>query len=165
MRAMRRISCIAIGIAALAGCGGSDPADVHGDYTIAVTNRTNGCDLTNWTEGNTASGIAVEITQNGGSASAEVMGTVGGLLDVWLGSRIFTGSVDGSHLDLRLTGETTFATGECDYTMDAVIDGDLDGDVLTGEIRYEAQTDGDPDCGDLTGCTSIQEFNGTRPPT
>lgn len=162
---MRGTTWTALAIAALAGCGGSDPANVAGDYSISVTSRTNGCDLTNWSEGATAQNIAVEITQNGGSASAEVMGAVGGLLDVWLGGRVFTGSVDGNRIELVLTGETEYSMGECDYTFDAIIDGELDGDALEGEIRYEAQTDGDPDCGDLTGCVSIQEFNGTRPPT
>jgi hypothetical protein len=161
---MRRIACLSLGIAALAGCG-SDPADVAGDYTVAVTNRDNGCDLTNWTQGNTADSIPVEISQNGEAATADVMGLVGGLLDAWLGSSLFTGTVDGSHLDLLLTGTTAYQQGECDYTIDATIDATITGDVLTGNILYEAQTDGDPECGDLTGCVSIQEFNGTRPPT
>lgn len=161
---MRRIASLLLGIAALAGCG-DDPANVAGDYTISVTNRTNDCDLTNWTEGNTAQNIAVEITQNGGSASAEVMGVVGGLLDVWLGGSVFTGDVSGRNMELLLVGTTAYTMGECDYTFDAVIDAEIDGDVLTGEIRYEAQTDGDNECGVLTGCVSIQEFNGTRPPT
>lgn len=161
---MRRITSLLLGIAALAGCG-SDPANVAGDYTIAVTNRTNGCDLTNWTEGNTAQNIPVEIVQNGSAATADVTGGVGGLLDVWLGSSLFTGNVSGSDLDLLLTGTTAYQMGECDYTMNATIDATLTGDVLTGEILYEAQTDGDNECGVLTGCVSIQEFNGTRPPT
>ena len=161
---MRRITSLLLGIAAVAGCG-DDPANVAGDYSIAVTNRSNGCDLTNWTEGNTAQDIPVEIVQNGSAATADVTGGVGGLLDVWLGSSLFTGEVAGNHLDLLLTGTTEYAEGECDYTMNATIDATLDGDALEGEIRYEAQTDLDPECGDLTGCVSVQEFVGVRPPS
>ena len=161
---MRRIACLLTGIAALAGCG-SDPADVAGDYTIAVTSRDNGCDLTNWQEGATAQGIMVEITQSGGNASADVAGIVGGLLDTWLGSSVFTGSVDGSSILLELVGTTMYSQGTCDYTFDAEIDAEIDGDVLTGFIRYRAVTDDSNECGSLTGCESVQEFNGTRPPT
>jgi hypothetical protein len=148
---------------AVAACS-DDPADVEGTYSIAVTNGDNGCELDNWTEGESAQNIQAEITQDGDSASASVGGITGGVLDFWLGGHVFTGTVDGTDLVLTLTGNNPLSEGNCAYTFDAVLDGAITGDVITGEIRYEAQTNGGTDCGTLTGCASVQAFNGTRPP-
>lgn len=151
-----------VGAATLAGCGGT--ANVEGDFSINVANRENGCGFDNW-DGNTAANIPVGITQDGESATATVGGLTATFLDLWLGGHVFNGSVDGSHLDLTLTGTRAQSQGACAYTYDAVIDADIDGDVLTGEIRYEAKTNGQADCGTLNGCASVQELNGARPPT
>ena len=148
---------------ALAACGGD--ADVTGDYSVAVTNGANGCDLANWTEGSSAQNISVQITQDGDSVSADVGGATRVVLDLWLGGHVFTGTVDGDDLSLRLTGSNAQSSGNCAYTYDAVLDATVDGDTLTGTIRYEAQTNGGTDCGTLTGCATVQDFNGTRPPT
>ena len=45
-----------------------------------------------------------------------------------------------------------------------LIDATIDGDFLSGEIRYEAATVDVPACEPLDGCASVQAFNGTRPP-
>jgi len=155
-------------LAALAaGCGGGDPADVAGDYTIALTNRENGCAFANWTVDSTASNIPVVVTQgeDRSQATAVVNGAAGLYLDVLLGSRTYTGDVDGSHLDLILYGTNSATQGNCTYTVNSEIDAVLRGDVLEGDILYHASTNGSPDCGALENCTSRQEFNGTRPPT
>jgi hypothetical protein len=106
----------------------------------------------------------VTISQTDDSVTAEVGGAAGALLELWLGSNNYTGSVDGNHLELELEGENNMTMGTCDYHYISIIDADLDGDVLEGEIRYETVTDGTPDCGELEGCSSVQAFNGTRPP-
>jgi hypothetical protein len=152
------------GLTALAGCS-DDPADVAGEYTISVANRENGCNVATWDENATASNIAVTITQNGGAATAEVGGITGNLLEYVLGDRVFVGTVDGNHLDLKLAGDNMFQSDLCVYHFDAVIDANIDGDVLTGEIRYEAVTNMSIDCEGITGCVNLQDFNGTRPPT
>ena len=156
--------CAGLLIAALAACGG-DPADVAGDYTIAITSGDNGCALAGWTVGNTTSGIAVTITQDGASASATVQGTAAGVLVVLLGSATFTGDVDGDDLSMSIVGTVGRTQGSCAYTYDALLDGTLDGDFLEGTIEYRARTNAQPDCGALTGCVSSQAWNGTRPPS
>ncbi|HTM19446.1 MAG TPA: hypothetical protein VL172_03025 [Kofleriaceae bacterium] len=152
-----------------AACGGGEPADVAGDYTIALTNQDNGCGFANWTEGNTSTGVPVVIGQGEGDAADEATATVNGAagiyLDAVLGARVYTGSVDGSHLDLTLHGTNSATQAQCTYTVNSTIDADLDGDVLRGEILYHTSTNGSPDCGTLEGCESRQDFNGTRPPT
>jgi hypothetical protein len=152
----------------VAACGGDDdPVDVAGDYSVAITNRDNGCDLQPWAVGDSNSGIAVTITQDAkdkGTASATVGGLAGVFLTAAVGGNQFTGSVDGDELDLKLLGTTSHSKGNCTYTYNAVISGVLAGDALTGKISYQAATNNGPDCGALTGCSSVQDFNGTRPP-
>ena len=154
-------------MALLAACG-SDPADVAGEYSLSLTNRDNGCAFDNWTEGETASNIPITMTQSTEDmtmATAIVGGAAGVYLDVLLGSRTYTGEVDGSSLLLTLFGETSGIDGNCTFTVNSTIDASLDGDVLSGEIRYEKATNGNPDCAPSEGCASRQEFNGTRPPS
>jgi hypothetical protein len=151
-------------VVAVAGCGGS-PADVAGSYTVSVTNGANGCNLVNWTVGESAAGIPVTITQDGGAATATVEGVTGALLVAGLGSRIFAGEVSGSSLDLALIGTNSQTSGNCTYTYNALLDGSIDGDVIEGTITYTAATNDQSDCAALEGCETVQDFNGTRPPS
>jgi hypothetical protein len=167
MRTTHAMAIVAASFAlALAACGGDEPVDAAGSYTISLTNRENGCMNGNWTMGETAMGIGVVITQNDAAVTADVQAGAARLaLDVALGSHIFTGSVDGADIDLRITGTNSFSMGTCDYTVDADIDATLEGDVLSGNIYYRNQTDNSTDCGALTGCASRQEMLGNRPPS
>ena len=154
-------------IALFTACG-SDPAEVAGEYSLSLTNRDNGCNFANWTEGETASNIPITMTQSTedpSMATAIVGGAAGVYLDVLLGSRTYTGEVDGSSVLLTLFGETVGMDGNCTFTVNSTIDAELDGDVLSGEIRYEKATNGNPDCAASEGCVSAQDFNGTRPPS
>lgn len=149
-------------LVAAAACG-SD-ADVAGDYTIALTNRDNGCDFANWTVGETASNIPVLITQDGSNVTATVNGGAGIVLDLVLGARAYTGGVDGDDLFLELFGTRPQQSGDCTFTYNSVIDASIAGDVLTGRIEYRAATNDNPGCAAIEGCLSFQDFNGTRPP-
>lgn len=149
-------------VAATTACG-SD-ADVAGDYTIALTNRDNGCQFANWTEGETASSIPVVITQDGSNVTATVNGGAGIVLDLALGSRVYNGDVDGDDVFLELFGTRAQQSGDCTFTYNSVIDASIAGDVLTGRIEYRAATNDNPGCAAIEGCLSFQDFNGTRPP-
>ncbi len=149
-------------VATAFGC--SDPADVAGDYTVALTNRENGCNFDNWTVGNTSSNIPVTITQEGSSMSATVGGGAAVVLDLALGGHVYQGDVDGSHLTATIYGNRSATNGNCTFTYNSTFDADSDGDFLTGEIRYTPATNGNPDCATIEGCVNRQEFNGSRPP-
>lgn len=150
-------------LAVLGACGG-DPADVAGEYTIALTYDANGCGLEGWTEGQSLSGIPVTITQEGTAASAEVGGVAALFLQLGFGSNVFEGTVDGSSIELDLFGTTPQQDGNCTYTINSTIDAELEGDSLVGQIRYVAATNDNPDCVSVEGCVSVQRFNGNRPP-
>jgi hypothetical protein len=156
---MKRWSCVLV----LCAACGSD-ADVAGNFTIALTNRDNGCNLNNWTVGDQSSGIPVTITQDGGTATADVGGGAGLVLDLALGAHVYTGDVDGNDLSLELFGTRGQTAGSCAFTYNSAIDGSISGDTLSGRIEYRAATNGSPECGTIEGCVSFQEFNGTRPP-
>lgn len=155
----------AFALFALTAACSSSPANVAGDYTIAVTNRDNGCNLANWTVGSSAQNIGVTITQSGSDAMATVNGVTGGYLNLALGSNVFSGTVDADHLSLTLFGTRSQTSGNCTFTYNAVIGADLNVDALTGTIDYTAKGNGNPDCATIDGCVSRQDFNGTRPPT
>jgi hypothetical protein len=148
-----------------AGCS-SDPANVAGEYTLAVTNGDNGCNVPLFTPGDTASGIGMTMTQNGSSITADISGNATAVvLDAVLAKHTFSGTVDGNDLDLKIVGEQHFSKGNCTWTADAEATATIDGDVLEGQIDYTARTNEGSDCGDLVGCHTLQAFTGTRPPT
>ena len=150
---------------ALVAAGCTSDVNAEGTYTISVTNRTNGCNLANWTEGDTASNITVAMSQEDNRLTADVMGVTRIYLDIVLGGHVFTGHVHGDELDLLLESSRSQTTGNCVYTINAHMLSVLDRDTLIGRINYESATNGNSDCAGITGCVSYQDMNGTRPPT
>src|SRR6476661_6480744 len=108
-----------IWLAFVVGCS-SSPANVAGDYSVAVTNETDSCQL-GWTVGMSNTGVQVTITQSGANATAVVMGGGGIALDVALGTNSFTGTVDGDSMDLNAVGTAAKTMGNCTYTYDGEI--------------------------------------------
>lgn len=159
---MKRLSGSLVCLAAWAGCGG-DPVDVQGMYSVGVTNRDNGCEFQNWTDGGMTSGVTVAITQDGATATAEVQGFAGGVLDVALGQSTFSGDVEGNYLDMSIQGTRSNTSGNCTFTYDAQLTANLIGDALMGSIVYTPAHNGHSDCA-MVECTSTQEFSGSRPP-
>jgi hypothetical protein len=148
----------------LLACGSDGPADVAGTYSVALTNRDNGCNLMNWTVGEQNSNIPVVIAQDGAEVTADVQAGAGFILDLALGSSIYAGEVEGNDLSLEIFGNRSQTQGNCTFTFNSDIEASVEGDTLTGVINYRAATVGNPDCAPLEGCVSFQEFNGTRPP-
>jgi hypothetical protein len=143
------------------GCGN---ADVSGNYTVALTSRENNCNFDGWQQGQMVNNVPLNITQNGGTVSGEVTGLAGAGLEAIVGGRIFTGTVSGNTVEMKITGTRMGARGNCDYTVDLIAKATLTGDSLQGELHYIPKTDGATDCGTLNTCTNIQSFSGTRPP-
>lgn len=168
MRAPRAAAAALIALGAI-GCGdGGPPANVEGSYSIAVTNGMNGCQLGNWQEGGSTQNIGLTLNQDASDA-AKVTGTIegvtGGLVRLWLGSNVFTGTVHGSAIDMSILGTNAMRMGTCAFTTNARAQATVDrSGVIAGTIRYTYATNGTPDCGYRTACETRQNFNGTRPP-
>jgi hypothetical protein len=154
---------VGVGAAALAGCG-DDPADISGEYTANLTARDNGCNIGNWTEGNSATGIPVTITQMDGSASADIGGLSRVALDLAIGGHVFAGDVDGSSFELKIIGTRPQTMGNCTFTFDAELVGKLSGDSISGRLNFTTATNNNSDCATIKTCVSFQEFAASRPP-
>lgn len=150
------------------GCSGSNftssPADFSGDYTVAVTNVSNGCQFGFWTVGQQVTGVPITVTQSGSNVTAVVSGVAALYYDTALGSATYTGTAAGDQLSLTIDGNKQFPKGNCTYTVIATLKAKLTGDSLSGTIDYTAATNGASDCPPLGSCASAQKFNGSRPP-
>ena len=148
---------------ALASC--TSPVDAAGNYTMNITFRDNGCNIAGWTAGNTATNVHAVFTQSGDGLTADFMDVSAFYLDTVTGEHVFSGKVSGDSLDLMLHGTRSHTTGNCAYFYDARLRAHLDGDVITGTVDYIGAGNGSTDCAGITGCISVQDMNGTRPPT
>lgn len=146
------------------GCSSASPVDAAGSYTISLTSRQNGCEFENWMEGSTSAGIPLEITQEDDLADASVGGVAAAYLDLVLGSHVFSGEVSGRHLELVLSGTRETQSQGCAFFVSTLMDAQLRGDLLEGQLIYTVNDNGSPDCQALQGCETVQDFNGTRPP-
>lgn len=157
-----RFFAAVLALSAGASCGG--PANVAGNYTLALTNKDNGCNFTNWTANGMTSGVPMVITQNNSAITGMVTGAGGTFLDLALGSHTFTGTVVGPTLAMALHGTTQGHSGNCAYTYTATATATLSGDAIQGTIDYTPETNKGTDCTTIEGCKTTQAFNGTRPP-
>lgn len=156
---MKRLACLLLACAACAG-----DADIEGNYTVALTNRDNGCALAGWTVGEQTSGVPVAIVQEGSAANATVTGVAAIGLNLLLGTNVFTGTVDGDDVRLTAVGDVALSSGNCAYTFDGVILATAGANSLAGRVEYRAVTNNQPDCAAIAGCLSYQDFSGSRPP-
>jgi hypothetical protein len=141
---------------------------VEGNYTVSLTNRDNGCQFEDWTQGDSTSGIRLQLTEEEGDVTGEVTGQGSALvltLVLGAGGNVLEGTASGGRIELTRLGTTSFLDGDCTYTLNATLAADINGNIIQGSIRYTAATNDNPDCTGLEGCISRQDFNGTRPPT
>lgn len=138
--------------------------DAEGDFTLSITNRENECGFENWQVGETSTGTMIVIRQDGSEVDVEVQGLAAVLLNLVQGDSTFEGEVDGNDIVGDIFGSNQRNQNGCPHVINSTFDATLDGDVLIGEIRYTANGNGGPECEELEGCVTRQEFNGTRPP-
>ncbi len=150
----------------LMGCGDDDPpppADVHGNYTVTVTNGPSTCPLPNWNQGAVTQNIPLNVTQNGGSVTADVGGLGAAFLNLYCGTAHLEGTAVGNDVNLHLEGNNSFSSGSCAFTIDANLAATLQGDALSGSIVYSPNTNVSADCAAVQSCSARMNFNGVRP--
>src|SRR5258708_5571877 len=134
-------------------------ANVSGNYTVNVTNGSNGCNMGGWTDGAMSSGIAVALSQNGTQLTATVGGVVGLFMTAGIGTNTFSGALVGSQGSMTATGTVQGAQGSCTFTTNATVNATFSGDTMQGTVTYTrvptAQSSG---CAAIQGCQSIQNF-------
>jgi hypothetical protein len=154
-------------LASAEGCGGSSgtPVDVHGSYTLSVTNGPSTCPLANWMQGANTPGVPFTVTQNGQSISADVGGAGAVFLGLYCGNAHLEGAVAGSSLDLMLAGSRSLASGSCAFTIDAHLQATVSKDALSGSITYAPNTNSSADCAAIRTCSARMNLSGSRPPS
>ena len=140
------------------------PDNVAGDYLVSLTSGENTCKsmADTWVEGAMTEGVQFSITQKGVQIEAETMGASAIYVLVLTGANDFTGEIHDSHFVLTNHGTKMYSYLTCDYTINAVVEGDLDGDSIVGTLTYKPVITDNPDCGDYD-CAAEQAFTGTRP--
>jgi hypothetical protein len=160
----RKTLALLLPVVCLGGCGSDDEftADVAGNYTLAITNGDSTCSF-EWEEGKEATGIALEITQEGKSIHGTIGGATGGLFTLLFGSAEFDGHISGNSLSLTNYGTRSMQEGNCSYTYNSTVQGRQTSDSIDGTITYSTKTNGNPDCSAVE-CSATQKFSGSRPP-
>jgi hypothetical protein len=150
------------------GTGGSStpaetPTDIAGDYTVDLVNNENTCpDVPDsWKEGGTTEGVLFSIEQKGVELTAETMGTAALAFIVRTGSNAFAGEIHDSHFVMTDHGTKEDSYGDCTYTLDVIVEGDSDGDMITGTVTYKPVIDQSAVCADYD-CAAVQAFSGSR---
>ncbi len=117
-----------------AGADGDTPDDVAGSYMVTLTNGENDCTTMNdgWMVGAVTNDVPFLITQHGTSLEAEAMGATALGLALLTANYQFTGEVHGSHFKLTDQGTKPNTYGDCTYTIDVIVEGDLSGDDIAG---------------------------------
>src|SRR4051812_1638384 len=118
---VRKVCALATLCVACSSSSSGPPADVSGSYTVAVTNRTNGCEFPNWNEGAVSTNVPFTITQDGANVSGTVGGLSGAYTAIVLGTSTFAGTVAGSSVSMTATGTRSTMKGNCAYTINATV--------------------------------------------
>lgn len=164
---MRRgisIALVAL-VGALGGTAACGDSNVAGNYTAALINGPDGCSI-GWNEDQQVT-ATFTVTQSDSDITLTVTDLVSSVFVASLvGGGGFTGEVDGDTVEVARTSTLTpTRSGNCEFTYNAKIIGDVDGDSMKGRVEYRAATNGHVDCGSRTSCLSRQDFNASRPPT
>jgi len=142
------------------------PDNLAGDYLVDLTSGENTCMTMDdsWMTGTVTKDVEFVITQNGVKVQAAPQGLPAIGVLALTGAIEFTGEIHGSHFELTNHGTKPYTFGTCSYTINAVVEGDLDGDVITGTLKYEPVIGENPACDDYE-CSAVQLFSGSRPPS
>ena len=168
---MRRVALL-IAMVCATGCDdsfqGDEPPDqvedanFAGAYSINFNNDENGCAFDGWTVDATTTGVPVTITQDGNQVTADVEGLAGTFLDLYLGSKRLSGTVEGNDATLILLGAPRDHAG-CVSVIDAEYALTLAGDAVSGTAVYTRAIQSGT-CTFPAGCESHQTLSGSRAP-
>lgn len=161
---MRSITLSLCTLLALPLCACAPP-NVTGMYTGAVTNRDNGCMLSNFNPGDMSSGITMDVTQSGSSVSATVNGLAGVALALFTGNGDpLLGSTSINGFTVSKVGRTPMNDGDCTFNTFVEANATLSGDALSGTVVYRYQVTNPSACGYRATCRTEQSFAFVRPP-
>jgi hypothetical protein len=161
--------CYALGLIALGltSCSSDeefeDTVQVGGQYDMTVRNGTNACEFEDWVEGETATDIGLHIEQDRNDLAGRLEGSVGSLVvALALGTAEFTGTVAGNGVTLVAVSPYVSRDGSCTFSREVTLRGELNGNVMSGEIEHSLATNDAPGCEGMEDCVSVQTFDAIR---
>ncbi|MFO0558066.1 MAG: hypothetical protein U0269_08600 [Polyangiales bacterium] len=158
----RSALCMALGSLLVAGCA---PLNVAGTYSGAVTNRDNGCMLSNYNVGDMTSGINMVVTQSGSDVTVDVQGLAGVALSLFTANPDpMRGTATPVGFSVSKIGRNGTTSGDCTYNTVVEANGTLNGDSLSGTVTYRYQVTNAAACGFRATCRTEQSFAFVRPP-
>lgn len=153
---------MAMAAVAVAGCA---PLNVAGTYSGAVTNRDNGCMISNYNVGDMTSGINMVVTQSGADVTVDVQGLAGVALSLFTANTdALRGTATPVGFSVSKIGRNGTTNGDCTYNTVVEANGTLSGDSLTGSVIYRYQVTNAAACGYRATCRTEQSFAFVRPP-
>lgn len=117
---------------------------LDGQYTIAVTNSDNGCALENWGEGESTSNIPFTIEQEQRDLHGTLNGVAAIVLGLAIGTNQFKGQVNEGGFEMTAYGTIPRQQGNCAFTLNAKIQGEIVGDALSGTLEYAPAPSNNP---------------------
>ncbi|CAN5369065.1 hypothetical protein BH09MYX1_BH09MYX1_63440 [soil metagenome] len=121
-------------------------------------------DFQNWTVGESKTGIPFDVNQNGVDVSGKISGWIGGFLNFIAGTDTLIGTVSANVFTMKILSKEATDAG-CTSKVQIKADGKLVGDAVDGTLTYSyIIISGGAACSTKSTCTSVQTFNGTRPP-
>ncbi len=162
-----RWGCSSILVLLFVGCSDGDEFEdtkqVGGQYDMTVHNGTNGCQFEDWVEGDTATDIGLRIEQDQKDLVGRLEGSVGSLVvALALGTAEFTGEVASNRVTLVAVSPYVSRDGSCTFSREVTLRGELNGNVMSGEIEHSLATNDAPGCEGLEDCVSVQTFDSIR---
>lgn len=147
---------------ALCACA---PPDVSGTYTGAITNRDNGCMLSNFNPGAMTTGINMNVNQSGSTVTVAVEGLAGLALAAFTGNtEPMRGSTTVNGFSVSKTGTIPMNVGGCTFNTFVQANATLSGNTLNGTVTYSYQTTNAEACDYRATCRTEQSFSFVRPP-
>jgi hypothetical protein len=140
-----------------------DTKQVGGQYDMTVRNGANGCQFEDWVEGETATDIGLHIEQDQNDLTGRLEGSVGSLVAALaLGTAEFTGTVASNRVTLVAVSPYVSRDGSCTFSREVTLRGELEGNVMSGEIEHSLATNDAPGCEGMEDCVSVQTFDAIR---
>jgi len=135
----------------------SSPTDVSAAFDITLTGDGDGCGIPGWTIAPEAARLVLSGTDSDLTvAVAPAPETGPSILRDLIASGILTGTGVASDFEVEALSDT--AVGPCDSQIRVTMTATEEAGTLLGTITYEPVSS----CAELTGCSAVQVFSGSR---
>jgi hypothetical protein len=135
--------------------------DPEGTWIAQLTYEENGCALERWPEGEVLASVPFVIARGPAGLGGTIGGGTGGVVALILGTNVFAGEYQRGRLALHLDGAWPIEIDGCAHRLGLDLDALIDGDQLTGTLRWVRRLPDAPACAPYV-CESVQRVSAFR---